>query len=203
MNSLKLYDVSFTDKLKAVFPNTVYSSTDEAFEVASTEGKVKLPLISLYRLENPPLYEEMYNHAESFRGRMTSYSAKSSVSCMTLPVDLSYQIDIWAKSRDQLDTIFCELLFFMKRNPNITINVEGLGSQDFGTILTDSNTSDTDYSGFKDIGRLYRMSLTYEIPTAKLFYFKNHSYLTDITDTDGNLITGSSIKYDLINIIDK
>ena len=201
MNSLKLYEIALTEKLKSIFPNVKYASPDEAFNSSNNKGKVKLPLITAYRVENPAMFGEMDNFAEKFRGRMTSHTDLTSTNYMTVAVNLSYQIDIWANDRESLDGLYCELIFYMIRYPNLEITLDKFSKLSFAMMLTDSESM-TDTSSFDELGRLYHMSLTYEIPTAKLFYPKNVTYDKPITDSNGVLINGSMIPYTVIDLND-
>ena len=169
--SLSIYDDALGKKLKKLFPNVVGASTDEAFSASEDKGKVKLPLISFYRISNP-IDTQTYNMPEAFRGRVLKRSEFDGDVGMTLPVLITYQIDIWATSRRICDEIFTELVFYLIRNPNIQISVPKQSSpQDFAMVLQDTENS-TELSEFDTIGRIYRSTLTYEV-SGKLFYNKS------------------------------
>lgn len=184
MNSLKLYDISLTSKLKSIFTNVTYASPDEALESSSDDkSDINFPMISLYRLDNPPIFTERYNNPSAFRGRMNSYTQSGYRNIMTLPVNLSYQIDLWSSTRDELDTMYCELLFYLVRYPNIEINIDS-GTHNFPINITDAESL-MDFDD-ENSSRTYRMSITLEVPDAVLFYLKDYS-VPNFSDNDGNI----------------
>lgn len=171
--SLSLYDEALQRKLKEVFPNVVGASTEEAFSASQEGGKVRLPLISFYRISNP-VDNATYNMPEAFKGRLASRRGDLADREMTIPIIITYQIDIWGTSRKVVDEIFTEFLYFMLRKPNLEIKLPTSDTKfDFSMILQDSENS-TELSDFESIGRIYRSTLTYEV-SAKLFYLEKAS----------------------------
>lgn len=156
---IHLYDKSLTDKLKAVFGNVVYCSTDEALsrcEKSNESGVLKLPLISVYRISNEWTNDVNFN--EMWQGRVNFEGTKRALS---FSIDVIYQIDIWSSDRISCDGILCDLIFYILDNPNLVIEVPNYGTEDFSVRITGLD-SDIDTSSFGETGRLYRNIITLE-----------------------------------------
>jgi hypothetical protein len=170
--SLELYDKSMSDKLKALFPNTIMAPPEEALGRSNDDtADVKLPLVSVYRISNPINFEE-YNRYEVFSGKVTRMSRQSEdiIRQQGLPITITYQIDIWASLRKDADGLYREIVFYLMTHPNLTIKMPNLEEPfNFSLKLTDVDTP-TEYSSFSDTGTLHRYTLTYEIDNARLFF---------------------------------
>lgn len=167
--SLELYDKALKEKLENVFPNVILAPPDDAFSRSNEDGKVKLPLISAWRLSNPINFEE-FNHYETFTGRRSRQLQDNMVLTEGLPITITYQIDIWAQKREYADGIYRELVYYLMTNPNLQLKIPSVDSPvDFSMKLTDVDTS-TDYASFDSNNIVHRYTLTYEVPYAKLFF---------------------------------
>lgn len=177
--SLKLYDEAFVSKLKNVFPNVVSTSPEDVFSPASKEGSVKMPLIIVYRLNNPPNFNSL-NQAEVFRGRWVNTDNDNAQIMEAIQLLVTYQLDLYAVQRDDCDTLYRDVLFYLLKNPNLTLNIPYYENPlDFSLRLTDVD-NDTEVTSFKDIGRLYRTVMTYEIENARFFNLKQIKLAKDI-----------------------
>lgn len=169
--SLEHYDRAFKDKLSEVFENVIMAPPEKAFERSNKEGKVKLPLISVYRISNPIDFDE-YNHPELFRGRRNKFiDNEGFVFTEALPTLITYQVDIWAQMREYADGIFRELVFHLYLEPYLTIKLPTGDSEEgynFHLNLTDVETA-TDYEAISDRNTIHRYTLTYEVDDARLF----------------------------------
>lgn len=172
--SLQLYDKSLSDKLTAIFPNVIMAPPEQAFSrSADGKAKVKLPLVSAYRMTNPVNFEE-YNRYEVTVGRAMRTNPTVNNELLRqqgIPITITYQIDIWANFREHADGLYREIVFYMMTNPNLTIQLPNLPTpQDFAMKLTDVETP-TEYASFDDSSNyLHRYTLTYEIDHARLFF---------------------------------
>ena len=199
--SLELYDLALEKKLKNIFENVIMAPPDDAFARSNKEGKVRLPLISAYRMSNEVNWDE-FNHPASFRGRPTrveyregfknddkgnpryadvnwkhnpvnSPSMRRGLDTYRLtesvPIKITYQIDIWAQLRKYADEIFRELVFYLLHYPDLLVEIPSVQEPlVFSLQLTDTST-ETDYE-FGDTNVIHRYTLTYEVPFAQLFY---------------------------------
>ena len=187
--SLRLYDEALKTKLSEVFDNVVIAPPERAFIDSNKNGKVKLPLISAYRLSNPINFEE-YNRYEVFTGRRSKLTEKNEelIKIQGLPVLITYQIDIWAQSRDIADGIYRELVYYLTVSPDLKVQVPNADKvQDFYLKLSDVDTS-TEYDSFDDVNTIHKYTLTYEIDEARLFFHKNYKY--DVVEVDLNFKIG-------------
>lgn len=199
--SLELYDLALEKKLKNIFENVIMAPPDDAFARSNKEGKVKLPLISAYRMSTEVNWDE-FNHPASFHGATTrvryrhgyefdkdgnprvtevnQYNRPSTNPYMreglesyrmteTIPIRISYQIDIWAQLRKYADEIFREVAFYFLHYPDLLVEIPSVERPlVFSLQLTDTAT-ETDYE-FGETNTIHRYSLTYEVPFAQLFY---------------------------------
>lgn len=199
--SLELYDLALEKKLRNIFDNVTIAPPDDAFARSNEEGKVKLPLISAYRMGNEVNWDE-YNHAATFTGKptrvrymegfendsqgepryadvnwrvnpVTTPSMRSGMAgyrmTETIPIKITYQVDIWAQLRRYADDIYRELVFYTTHHPDLLVEIPSVQQPlIFSMQLTDVST-ETDYE-FGDTNVIHRYTLTYEIPFAQLFF---------------------------------
>ncbi len=177
---LHLYDNSMINKLKEVFPNVVYAPTDKALSIATDDkkGNISLPLISVYRLSQN--LDSSRSYPEAWQGRLHNRvdSANSQLFTQSLPLTLTYQIDIWSTKRIESDSIYVELLFYLIDKPNLTIDIPNITVEDFSLNITETD-SDIDMESFSEKGRLYRNIITLEC-MARIFRhqsYDTHKYL--------------------------
>ena len=180
--SLEKFDLALERKLKEVFENVLMAPPDDAFARSNKEGKVKLPLITAYRMSNN-IEWAYYNQFATFRGQATGLRFKDDPNSspeeryeildkyrlsQTIPVNINYQIDIWAQLRTIADDIFRELVFYLMHFPNLYVDIPSSDNPVvFSLQLTDVDNS-TDYE-FDDTNTIHRYTLTYEVPHAQIF----------------------------------
>lgn len=167
-----IYDESFRDKLVNVFPNVVVAPPEKAFERSQQDGKVKLPLISLYRMSNH-IDTSNFNHFEAFHGqtlrnRVTPQEAYAVMK--TISVTIMYQVDIWAQFRSYADNLFREVFYYLLRNPDLIIRVNQLDHPAQFALNYQDMDQPTDYESFEERNIIHRYTLNYELPRARLFY---------------------------------
>lgn len=179
--SFELYDHALKRKLELLFENVKMAPPEKAFKRSNKAGKVKLPLISAYRLSNPPNWEN-YNQHFAFFGDYAQRNNNEYILTRGLPITITYQIDIWAYERAHADGIYRELVEYMLRFPNLRIDVPTIDRpQDFVMNLTDVETA-TDYDDTDERNMIHRYTLTYEVPNALMFYEGRHPpYIKEIT----------------------
>lgn len=178
---LELYDFALKRKLETLFENVIMAPPEQAFDRSNKEGKVKLPLVSAYRLSNPPNWE-YFNHNEAFFGRYNQRTREAYILTQGIPVLITYQIDIWAYERFHADGIYREILFYFLQNPNLKIDIPTADQQfDFVMQLTDVETA-TDYDNTPERNMIHRYTMTYEVPSARMFMEgRNPPYLKEIS----------------------
>ena len=133
------------------------------------DGNVTLPMISMYRMNNP--IKEDINHYEAFHGRYARIDDCDSITLeMAVPIEIEYQVDIWAQYRTQADILFRELFFFLLRDPNLVVDIPEFDESQVFSLKYESMDQSTDYSSFEETYILHRYSITYKVPTARMFY---------------------------------
>lgn len=169
--SLTFYDEAMEKKFSQVFHNTIYGSPDEVF-AESKDGTyhVSLPLITLYRLSETLPYDYL-NRPEAIYGKTKFRDPQQATSYLmkAIPVELTYQVDLWASRRSIVDKLFEEIIFFLSEEPWIYVDIPGaLEEMRFALRMMDVENMN-DISSFTNTGRLYRKVLTYKTSSTRLF----------------------------------
>lgn len=179
VNPLFTYDKALYKKIKSLYDETYYIDTYEnAFEVNAKahEGKVLLPMISIYRLGDYSIAMDMYNDV-AVRDGVTWYETKGKaefpdqrVAMHILPVTLQYQIDVWATRRDVVDGLTAELLMEFKERPHFSTKIQDMGKKaipiEFDFLIDENVTDNSSITEFDEEGRFYRLTLTGNVPSA-------------------------------------
>lgn len=169
---MELYDDAFKEKMEGILNNFLMAPPESAFNRSKDDSaKVKLPLVSGYRINSPVNFDQV-NSFEVFTGRVTRKGTSSSdiIREQGIPVTLIYQIDIWSDYRYIADGIYRELVYYMMRNPNLSIQLPEMETPyEFSMRLTDVD-SPTEYGDFSNTNVIHRYTLTYEIDNARMFF---------------------------------
>ena len=180
-NPLFPYDKAIFKMLKNLFDEVYYVDTYEnALQVNAKahEGKIVLPMISLYRLADYNIATEAYNDWAVRSGNRNTVQGKAEfedkrIAMHTLPVTLQYQIDVWATRRDVVDGITAELLMEFKEHPHFKAKLQDMGLDaqkvEFDFQIDDSVVDNSGITEFEDTGRFYRLTLTGIVPMAAIF----------------------------------
>lgn len=173
--SLELYDSSVLEKIKLVFPNTVWADSDplkQREKVAKDNLEendkgyltVRVPYLSIER----PQTSIALTTFGSDPGIRTGFLGKDYVRTKLFPIDITYNFDIVSDSRKEVDAIWRELLQYFYEAPQIIINVEG--KEYFFYLQLIETMSDPSTTEFSETGRLWRQQITCSIPQANLFF---------------------------------
>lgn len=178
---LKDFDVAFTKKVRTWFSNTIYANTALVYNVAynlvdDPTTELKFPLISIYRPTGFSLNNEQ-NFAAKRQGIEYYYNAETNDNALArfLSVSLSYQLDIYTKSPEDLDDITEDIMQAFNFDPTLTVVqqndlVDTDYSERYDIIY---NNGPVEQSEFSNDDRVYHYSLVYEIPNARLVNFKS------------------------------
>ena len=181
VNPLFQYDKAIFKMLKKLYDEVYYVDTYEnAFKLNAKahQGKVVLPMISVYRLGDYSIAMEAYNDWAVRQGFHSNVMGRAEfpnqrVAAHTLPVTLQYQIDVWATRRDVVDGLTAELLMEFKEHPHFSANIQDLGLQapkvEFDFLIDENVTDNSGITEFEDTGRYYRLTLTGTVPMAAIF----------------------------------
>lgn len=181
------YDKSFVQKVQSVYPNTRYAFAEWALKESAKTNQEQLavfPLISLYRLGY--IYNRgMYSFADKFLGRdmWQNQSAMTSTTARTIPVSITYQIDIESNLRETMDDLTSELIMFMEISPVLEINPESINAPEpfrFDIVYEDGPIDNTDIMSMETSGRIYRNTLFYVVPEARLLVKNNFNLVQQL-----------------------
>ena len=173
------YDLSVYKLLHNLYDEVCYGSPEEIFSINAKRhrGKVVMPFIGVYRMPDFSVNSEYLNEPmlrEGIVSRVTrtpgvEFSGQK-VAFHALPVTLQYQIDIYATKRDVCDGLTSELVMYLKEHPYIDVQILDAGKRviQFNFDLDESVMDNTDISGFDEMGRFYRLTLTATITSALL-----------------------------------
>lgn len=183
------FDRAFLKKVKAVWPNTIYANTAVTYNAvysggaASTEtAKLSFPLINIYRTDGYGLLKNqtiaarlqgITNLIVNKEDSDTNVSEKYKPQVRFLLARVAYQLNVFAKTLEELDQIISDLIIFFSLES--TLEVEQV-SKDKKWAYTE--VYDLDYvrgpieqSNFVNEDRIYTQAIVYEIPAAKLANF--------------------------------
>lgn len=170
-----LYDKAIENKLKKLFPRVVYAPVDTFYErylESNGNQQIELPALSFFRLPNLDFdigSARSHMNTPSLRKRRLTEGEIRQIYSMKMPLD--YQLDIWASSDIDRDDLFTELMYALTLYPNISITYEEHQIA-FAIELAASNDL-TEISQFDSTGDLYRVSIPFRIPEARLFFYKD------------------------------
>lgn len=176
--SFYLYDKAVMTKLLDIYGNVIYAPTEMAFrrsaETPENGGRVKLPLLSLYRPQYSVNLRYMNRNTMVRRGRRTAYDTEESKESLnyttSVPVYLEYQLDIWAMSQEDLDDILRDLLFFLYDKPKISVTNPLDNKQYYFNLYFEQDLIDnTDVMSQENVGRIFRATIPLRVDEAILF----------------------------------
>ena len=177
---LKDFDIAFTNKVRSWFSNTIYANTALVYNVAynlvdDASVVLRFPLISIYRPEGLKLKQNQ-NFAAKRQGIEYFYNEEDNENTMArfLTAELAYQLDIYAKSPEDMIDISEDIMQAFNFEPMLTVSQvnEKIGvdyTEDYEIIY---NNGPVEQSEFGNDDRIYHYSLVYEIPNARLVNFK-------------------------------
>lgn len=166
--SVKVYDEAVTNKIKSLFSNTVFQTRELTFKTVTDKDKdVKFPLISIFRPDGWSISSEnSWIKSREFLGNIRSVF-----------VDLSYQIDIYSNTREDLEDITAEIVLYLLRNPGVQVVYESSDKTQelecnsyLNYVSGPERTSELEDT---TVGRPYRYTLVYGLLNAQLVNFSN------------------------------
>ncbi len=180
--AIEVYDSAVKAKIKSLFSNTEFQSREFIFKtVTDRKGEINFPLISIFRPDGWSLSSDnTWNLEQRFLDGIHQ-----------VKVDLSYQIDIYANTRKDLEELTAELVLYLLRNPGIKVHYESVDKKSAVDVMTylsyvsgPERTSELDDT---TVGRPYRYTLTYTLKSAVLLGFAGDTpgedgYVTKVTE---------------------
>jgi hypothetical protein len=185
------FDLAVLAKIKAYYPNTIYANTAIVYNVAYSlvnEPTVKLsfPMINIYRPSGFELAESQ-NFAAKMRGIPFNYLEASDMVDLAryLTVNLHYQLDIYAKTPEELSNITMEIMQALNLDPHVTVvQTDTKNNVAYSEKYQLSyNNGPVEQSEFNNDDRIYRYAVAYEIKNARVVNFKLTPAVTEIEST--------------------
>lgn len=176
---MKLYDDALLAKLESWTQGTqlqIYGvdETTRMFQVIAdkqNDRPIQLPIIALTRRpgyvisnvnKQPMTYGAMRKQANDNAGMYLN----------SIPIVLSYQIDIYTRYLQECDSYCRDLVFNIINFPTfeITIPYEGINMKHIGTMVLDKNVSDNSSIPERLVtGQFYRMTINFTIDDARIW----------------------------------
>lgn len=222
------FDKALLNKIKKVWPNTIYANTAVTYNAvysggnSPVEGQLKFPLINIYRPDGYQIVD-----SRNLAARLQGYDQvpeiveleneeKLLVTTRFLYANLSYQLNIYAKTLEELDRITNDLITMFSLNPSLEVVQyadKKILKEKYGQLKEDSiiKYEDTYYleysrgpveqSTFDDGDRIYTYALAYNLSHAKLANFKVVPLIKDVdlivyADETGINVDGTEIELD-------
>jgi len=184
---LKDFDNAFTHKIKAWFSNTIYANTAIVYNVAynlvdDPSVELRFPLVSIYRPNGFELRPNQ-NFAAKRQGIEYFYNENTDEASLArfLSASLPYQIDIYARSPEDLDDITENIMQALNFDPILEVeqkdDVSGESYHERYDIVYSNGPSEQ--SEFQNDDRVYHYSVVYEVPNARLVNFRKSKAITD------------------------
>lgn len=216
--SVIYYDTALKEKVKEVFNNTFFATTEEAFKECAriNNGKVKLPLISIFRPMGFTINTSRYNEDAFRRGyfikKIRDHPDGKMQVMKELPVRLQYQIDVWTATKSDCDRLTEELIMWLLYRPYIEFvnprvdlqkhdEENGSVSKTIKTALKIEETiqDNSEVMSFEDRGRYYRNTFEIFFDEPRLFSYSTfENFVDEIPITYKDLDTGEVLDEDLV-----
>jgi hypothetical protein len=173
---LKDFDIAFTNKVLGWYSNTIYANTAIIYNVAfnlvdDPTTVLTFPMIGIYR---PTGFEINKNQSFAARKRGIDYSYneddKEFSFARFISVTLSYQLDIYAKSPEDLDDITENIIQSFNLFQEIEVTqVDPVTDINYTESYVITHTAGpAELSEFQNGDRIYHYSLVYDIQNARL-----------------------------------
>lgn len=203
------FDLAFLRKVKNVYENTIFADTSLVYNTAynlveTGELELRFPLVNIYRPLGFKVADEqtlparrrgiVYTKSvyEDEEGNFVGIDYRNA---RFLIVNLNYQIDIYAKSLEELNTITQELLFFFNLDPSLVVRQVDIKAGNFYEERYDItfNNGAEERSEVAPLGdRIYHYAISYDVKNARILNFKSTSAIYSIIT---NLQMGDLITY--------
>lgn len=196
--ALNYYDDAIIAKLKNWMPQTSsirVLSPDETTRLYSIladdneDKNITLPLIALSRNKDFTITSTI-KQPKSFQGLIVDSNNQNNTSALlnVIPIDTTYQLDIYAKTRLEADEYVRQFLFKLINNPLIIMEIPYNGLQlkhtaNLRVLDTVSDTSEVSVHIFP--GQFYKWTIQLELHDGFLFnipYKQNWQFILDERD---------------------
>lgn len=191
--STYLYDEALVENLRTLTKDTRIHIVppDNLFRLIGRieEDEIEMPLISLVRTG-----WQLANsrpHTAKFDGALSGYdeSSKKLERLQALPINISYQLDVWTKTRLENDNILRELIFYYSTHPTLLVRI-GYGldiTHNFNIFIDNDIEDNSDIVEHRNRGEYFRQTIS--LYTDDAYLWKSSSrYPTFVHDSDIDVI---------------
>ena len=190
--SVYLYDEAFVEKLRNWTKSTqvqVYSPDDtrRLFEVMadkSNDSPIKLPILCLRRKSGLQVLNTG-KKPMTFDGMMIEANQNKSLELDAIPIDISYQLDIYTRYFKEADEFLRNLTFNIINYPKLTVNIahNDVTFEHNGFIRMSGEIEDNSNVPERLIsGQFTRLTFNINIDDAYLWNIKVKDNLTIVSD---------------------
>lgn len=195
--SARYYDEAFLNKIKSWttdIATQLYTTEEskEVFKVLSDESgdnPINLPLIALRRIGGFHIKNTTKKHL-MYDGKTIASTDEKSIMLNAIPIDLKYQIDIYARKQSECDEITRNLIFNLITFPVLHIELPYYGTNiihDSSIELLNDVDDNSDIAERLSFGQFTRYSLGAVVDDAYLFDIRErNNYTVDINLTTEN-----------------
>lgn len=191
--STYIYDEALVEDLRTLTKDTRIHIVppDNLFRLVGriVEDEIKMPLISLARTGWQ--LTDSRPHTVKFDGALAGYNDESNKlkRVQALPINISYQLDVWTKTRLENDNILRELIFYYSTNPTLSVKI-GYGldiDHNFNVFIDNDIEDNSDIVEHKNRGEYFRQTIS--LYTDDAYLWKSSSrYPTFVHSSDIDLI---------------
>ena len=176
--ALTLYDTSLISKLENWTSKTnlhLYSVTDtrkliETIADEKNDSSIKLPIISIIRQAG---YEIINPNKKvlTYDGLLLDANEKKSLNLNAIPINITYQIDVWARKFEEADSYMSNLVFNLINYPTLQITIPYNNSNIIhnATIRIATDVFDSSDINRLSIGQYFRLSVGINIDDAYIW----------------------------------
>lgn len=175
ISDIELYDKSIYKYLLEEFSRVVYAPTDRAMYTLTKnhpeyKDKIPFPFISMYRDPSIPIDHNRFSN-KAVRGHFiknvtvgTDNDKIKSQYVHSLPVTLSYQVDVWGTKSSEVLSLSQRLLVKLTmREPVLIVPINPDGEDGRFHLLDVNLTDNSDLENEENSGRLYRHTFNFSI----------------------------------------
>lgn len=188
--SINHFDNAMLNKVKTVWDNTIYANTAATYNAVYTGSadatkELKFPLLNIYR---PDGYTQSPNQTIAARlqglklGEYIDEVTGDTITARFLVVNVAYQIDIYAKTPEDLDNITDDLMHMFSLSPTLTVK-----QTDKAGLVEYEETYEINYvrgpvphDTFDNDDRVYSQSIAYELKNIRLINFRRNKLIKEV-----------------------
>lgn len=184
------YDTALTEKMRSLLNDNriTINPPNEIFDFIarmSNDEKIKLPIISIQRTG------WMLGDRRNFEQLMSGALAQTRenqvlINLQAFPIEITYAIDVWTKTREENDAIMTELIWYFATHPRLDVQIEhGLENfvHKFNIDIRGAVEDNSDIIEHRNRGIYFRQTATFYVGDAYIWKTSSRGP----TRVDGNM----------------